>query len=161
MANTIKTQTNQDSARSGLPIWTADGRQTVEDGFGSARFRRQIRRHSQFRWTCDDRKEGRALRGERNCEHDQQTEDEAKHGRPGKSELWAKISDLCTVQSRFTVCGRFVIILLYSVFGKPCPCAIFKKKIGWPDRRSRGLSPVGSTTEMGVDIGHAHLCTLQ
>jgi len=29
-------------------------------------------------------------------------------------------------------------------------------------RSFRGpLSPVGSTTEMGVDIGHAHLCTLQ
>ena len=50
---------------------------------------------------------------------------------------------------------------IYSGFGKPCPCAIFKKKIGWPDRSSRGLSPVGSTTEMGVDIGHAYLCTLQ
>jgi len=114
MANTIKTQTNQDSARSGLPIWTADGRQTVDDGFGSARFRRQIRRHSQFRWTCDDRKEGRALRGERNCEHDQQTEDEAKHGRPGKSE-YGQRSPICvafTAQSRFTVCGRFVVILL-------------------------------------------------
>ncbi len=39
--------------------------------------------------------------------------------------------------------------------------ANLKKKKGWPDRSSRGLSPVGSTTEMGVDIGYAHLCTLQ
>jgi hypothetical protein len=37
----------------------------------------------------------------------------------------------------------------------------FKKKLGWPDCSSRGLSPVGSATEMRVDNGHAHLCMLQ
>ena len=41
-------------------------------------------------------------------------------------------------------------------------CAPFLKKIiGWPDCSSHSLLPVGSTTEMGVNIGHAHLCTLQ
>ena len=50
---------------------------------------------------------------------------------------------------------------LITAFSENLVRAPFKKKIGWPDRSSRGLSPVGSTTEMGVDIGHAHLCTLQ
>jgi hypothetical protein len=44
---------------------------------------------------------------------------------------------------------------------KTLSCANLKKKRGWPDRSSRGLSPVGSATEMRVDNGHAHLCMLQ
>jgi len=51
--------------------------------------------------------------------------------------------------------------VFFKVFSENLVRAPFKKKKGWPDRSSRGLLPVGSTTEMGVDIGHAHLCTLQ
>src|SRR5258707_15581377 len=52
-------------------------------------------------------------------------------------------------------------IHFYSGFGKTCPCAIFLKKIGGPDRSSRVLTPFGSLTKMTGENRQQNMITLR